>query len=445
MLCKSCNKQYNESVNIPRILIACGHTECEDCIEKHLTMSKIQCAECGKYSKAKTPIEFPKNLMLLNMVTNIEKGTQKVVLCPTHSKQLEAFCEEEKSLICIDCILMSGHKSHEINSIPISCEKEKARMKGARTQSQNIDNELTNVSDSINAYKLHLNESSSKCINEISSLLNELRNIIDTYESALRSQITKIIEEDDFKLQEISQQIQRQKELINLFNIECSKVDSEDAVLILQSKIKREELAEASTKSPPIFNLDTVFPEITKEILFSSILKAYLPSYKLSTADIAAKVKTELRPKKQTAVSKCTPKKAPESSMSRKLTSSDSIKQAKPLLAKEKLRSPNKGGRMAHKALESRQEEQPSNDNSLSPILESLTTHQFSSDDNLFDENKKEEVEGLNLLKIKREQFKEQKAKDNDMQKLISKQLQIADQLKNTPTVSLEDKAIKVY
>ena len=31
---------------------------------------------------------------------------------------IEAFCEKDKSLLCIDCILEDGHKNHEISSIP---------------------------------------------------------------------------------------------------------------------------------------------------------------------------------------------------------------------------------------------------------------------------------------------------------------------------------------
>jgi hypothetical protein len=37
--------------------------------------------------------------------------------CETHFKKIEAFCMQDKVILCIDCILNDGHKNHEINSI----------------------------------------------------------------------------------------------------------------------------------------------------------------------------------------------------------------------------------------------------------------------------------------------------------------------------------------
>ena len=34
--------------------------------------------------------------------------------CAAHSKKLEAFCDVDKKVLCIDCILNENHKSHEI-------------------------------------------------------------------------------------------------------------------------------------------------------------------------------------------------------------------------------------------------------------------------------------------------------------------------------------------
>ena len=38
-------------------------------------------------------------------------------LCKIHSKEVEGYCEDDEVLLCIDCILIGGHKSHNINSI----------------------------------------------------------------------------------------------------------------------------------------------------------------------------------------------------------------------------------------------------------------------------------------------------------------------------------------
>ncbi len=45
--------------------------------------------------------------------------------CDAHSKKLEAFCDLEKKLLCIDCILNENHKTHEILSLEKASQKER--------------------------------------------------------------------------------------------------------------------------------------------------------------------------------------------------------------------------------------------------------------------------------------------------------------------------------
>ena len=44
--------------------------------------------------------------------------------CKLHpTKKIEAFCEKDFKLLCIDCILSDRHKNHEIVSIAKASEK----------------------------------------------------------------------------------------------------------------------------------------------------------------------------------------------------------------------------------------------------------------------------------------------------------------------------------
>lgn len=38
-------------------------------------------------------------------------------MCPIHEKKLEAFCEKDFEVLCIDCILSDVHKNHDIVSV----------------------------------------------------------------------------------------------------------------------------------------------------------------------------------------------------------------------------------------------------------------------------------------------------------------------------------------
>ena len=122
MQCPECHKPYNAETIVPRILVGCGHTICEACafdqIDEKLS---VTCPECGVDSDAETVNVFPKNLALLTM----KKPGIKVVrsarlakdqLCKAHNKKIEAYCAQDKAVLCIDCILSDLHKNHEISS-----------------------------------------------------------------------------------------------------------------------------------------------------------------------------------------------------------------------------------------------------------------------------------------------------------------------------------------
>lgn len=80
MLCPNCQNDFDSTSNVPRILIFCGHTYCQQCIESLLTqsssneegtspkssMKQLNCPECGTVNQAADGVNsFPKNLVLL--------------------------------------------------------------------------------------------------------------------------------------------------------------------------------------------------------------------------------------------------------------------------------------------------------------------------------------------------------------------------------------------
>ena len=46
-------------------------------------------------------------------------------ICEAHKKKIEAFCDIDKKILCIDCILNENHKAHEILALDKATTKEK--------------------------------------------------------------------------------------------------------------------------------------------------------------------------------------------------------------------------------------------------------------------------------------------------------------------------------
>lgn len=55
----------------------------------------------------------------------LNKLKEKHQFCQLHEKEFEAFCFDDNKLLCIDCILLSSHKSHKVKSVGESFERVK--------------------------------------------------------------------------------------------------------------------------------------------------------------------------------------------------------------------------------------------------------------------------------------------------------------------------------
>ena len=68
--------------------------------------------------------------MMAMMAQRDEAASGSTALCKLHpTKKIEAFCEKDFKLLCIDCILSERHKNHEIVSIAKAGERHQAYLR----------------------------------------------------------------------------------------------------------------------------------------------------------------------------------------------------------------------------------------------------------------------------------------------------------------------------
>ena len=105
MNCWSCKKSFNNSDYCPRLLVNCGHSICESCLENIFSNGTVICPECKVHNYAPKLSAFPVNLSLISIKstsTPIEShrdhSPQKSqrsdepyqqTLCPKHKKKIE--------------------------------------------------------------------------------------------------------------------------------------------------------------------------------------------------------------------------------------------------------------------------------------------------------------------------------------------------------------------
>jgi len=107
----------------------------------------VVCPECQEVSDADNVNVFPKNLALLNMKKapiKIQRSSRKSQeqLCKLHDKKVEAYCTQDRQLLCIDCILSETHKTHEIMSTQKASSAEKELLLEKALESENLASSL---------------------------------------------------------------------------------------------------------------------------------------------------------------------------------------------------------------------------------------------------------------------------------------------------------------
>ena len=137
MNCPNCQSKYNNCDNLPKILVKCGHTFCivkisfnQKCLENikeikdNETDIYLNCPTCNEGTIISDLNSLPKNIALLENNLNkvstndtVTQSNQNKALCKVHSKDIEAFCETDRTMLCVSCIIENSHKNHDLSSI----------------------------------------------------------------------------------------------------------------------------------------------------------------------------------------------------------------------------------------------------------------------------------------------------------------------------------------
>ena len=239
--CPLCKVNFNQSENLPRLLINCGHTLCSKCISQSLTLNNntITCPEDSSTYENVTNIDvsFPKNIYLLKLIQkteqlisspksttksklmeSIKKATtrstkKKASFCPLHpTRNLELICIDDKIKICTNCALFGTHRNHNVINID-------EFQKDIEVKSELLIDLFDLLDQNVK------NENYSKNIFTLNNKFDNLTNIIDrkyndisyTVNSFTNDLITKVKNDEKALLETISKKFDYLKTKINYY------------------------------------------------------------------------------------------------------------------------------------------------------------------------------------------------------------------------------------
>eukprot|EP00826_Nyctotherus_ovalis_P007617 TRINITY_DN11926_c0_g1_i8.p1 TRINITY_DN11926_c0_g1~~TRINITY_DN11926_c0_g1_i8.p1 ORF type:complete len:406 (-),score=70.85 TRINITY_DN11926_c0_g1_i8:242-1459(-) len=196
MQCPSCKLPYNKETHVPLLLISCGHSLCSECADSLLSQQAIACPECKKPSSVESVEKLPKNLALLLITGNPET----LQVCAAHGKRIEGFCEDDKKLLCISCILLDGHKAHEVSPIVQAAAKVRQKLARDVETAKKVEERVRNLMSDVESLKQHLVNTASKKLEETKALYNEIIDIITTRANTLKEAISGVVEKEEESL-----------------------------------------------------------------------------------------------------------------------------------------------------------------------------------------------------------------------------------------------------
>jgi len=298
MECPICHFSYKKHTNAPLLLITCGHTICYSCASKIFNGVSIKCPECNSESLVTSINDLPKNFALLAMFQSIPQSPSEECLCKYHDKRIEAFCFKDFTLLCIDCILLGNHKSHDIKSIDEAYESKLKNMQDDMMNINKIEDQLNTKLTEIEDIRAEFTKKAKEGIRTIEAIFKEIIIIITGRENTLKENIESTLEKELNTLKSIETKMKEQLNYTKLIrNAEIEMQRENQCEFLLKVKERNDLLIEANANIPNI-TINNPFMEIKKEDELTALWKllspqcTIRPNFYATTTSYANKIST---------------------------------------------------------------------------------------------------------------------------------------------------------
>ena len=241
MKCTNCKFPYDKESHIPLLLIKCGHTLCSSCCRSLFIKHAIICPDCKQITITESVSKLPKNISLIIMT---KTNSQPVPCCESHHKKLEGFCENDKRLLCIDCILVDGHKNHKIKPVIEAAEAFKEKMSIGEEEVIENEKKIKQLFKNIAKFKDQIKLLAENKLREIKSIYGDIIEEILKRENELKQKVTKLLADQQEFIEKHVQDLTVKLRAVETFKTVVSISRSENDYKLLGKVISREELLE---------------------------------------------------------------------------------------------------------------------------------------------------------------------------------------------------------
>ena len=245
MECYECHLDFEEPHRIPRILTTCGHSLCQSCLNTLFKSSNVICPQCKVKNPANSVLSFPANLALMTL-----KQQSPIETCEIHNKAIEAYCNTDKKVLCVSCILDDGHKSHDITSITKAALRQKDIL-NAYSGSVLMNEAIINKEEQdLDSGSKSIKDNFERIQEDLHSIYESIKDLIDLREKENTEKMKALMQAELVNIENRRTSNQKQLCTIQNFKSELLRNEVESDLEIMSKAAKRESLAkQACAKS----------------------------------------------------------------------------------------------------------------------------------------------------------------------------------------------------
>ncbi|XP_038672940.1 zinc-binding protein A33-like [Scyliorhinus canicula] len=223
------------------VILDCGHNFCCSCISQCWEKKEVNsCPECRE--------EFPERTLRANRaLAKLAQKARKLRLspkekkiklhCEEHQEEMKLFCETDKKLICVNCVVAPDHREHRFLPIKEAVEKYKDRLKSSLDSQTEKKSMVLEMEQKQKGKISEVREQSSSLQTHITSEFSKMHQILTEKEQLLlrdlREEEERILEPMEKNLREIQENLNSIEENLSKFQ---KQMEQKDELIFLKEE-----------------------------------------------------------------------------------------------------------------------------------------------------------------------------------------------------------------
>jgi len=176
-----------------------------------------------------------------NNTNNLSGNSSNLNICSVHCKPLEAFCDTDKSLLCVSCILDNDHKNHDLLAIGKAAQSQKDLFENKLMKILEKEKKIIEEIDIIENHMKTSKYESDEKLKMIENFFKKIYLLLSFREEFLKTKISNHFERETEKTLSYRSNLEEKLKLVEKIKIEkinLSKLNDMEILALTKERNK---------------------------------------------------------------------------------------------------------------------------------------------------------------------------------------------------------------